>query len=1107
MDESKFDPYNDAEGLIRLGAFSHVRMFHALRSLSWMISRYTDWEDRSVKDISFEDLQAMGKLITKRNYLNYDGQTGYINLCNHYDWHVFYVPEKYMKSKYARNNDLRYLTGKENRGGNTTTFFMSGMGADQLRAMNRKNKIIGRNEETLESLEGLRKDLRALLPIMQTIHDHLLEGRDRSKKLEGPLADALTAWCALAIAAKEPFYSEEAADTPEADAALEEPLERPTDKLDDKPTKKAKSEPKKDEKKETPKKSPAKQASKAGKAMKGASNDASYEQYLPKGTKLTPEETRYMTIIARLLTEKKKVNINDIAFETNETIEETKKVLLELRKKEILNLTSYGNLEMWEPERRKKAEAAAPAAKKTGSRTETFYKRFTFELPDGYDLERENDQRCVFYLNEHDDGNGTLVYDYLNTMTLEKFTDLEPGESPIQRIRDSFYTKEWYEISGEPKSGIMTEQGLFFRAGDPVDTYSMMYLYQLSDTEALVFREKVMEGKKRDLSYHLDKYEHFLQAIGNICVDGKPVPAAGITAAELWDKVRAYRDVNYEEPGESRKKEEKKIKTKPAAKPEKIEKYNEMFGFAFPAGYEMRWETGEDGDRKCWIQYGSYYKDNGEKEYRFKALLSENQPADPLPGERPIQALKRINQDAIFSSVSTDPKAELMVKATPLNILGRIVNLYAVWLIVEKNAREYFLVNCIGTWDEDHEKQLEYYRCMIDVTNALRVNGKPLPQLTESPENLMRKMPPIFDENTRTLRGNVNVEVSVNGSTVSSSTVYGDNAGNIHSRKRYTADMMPPGTDNPEKMAEELNDMDPEQAEKMLNLLIGMNELNDALSDLNDTVSGKKKEPTTEQKTVNSRPVQTTNKSTQTTNGNVRIMDFGGATILDGMDYMADTDPRPMVIPEGVTQIGDSYFSHCHMESVTLPSTMRILGHHVFSNCSNLKKVELNEGLEKIDGLVFADSPLMTEITLPDSIRWIDNDAFLVEFSVSNPRSNMTVRLSGNLARYLVRNNEYPDIPAIRAKEFIIEGRSYRSLEDYVRKPGSGKPVKTESPGRNAPPSQETDEQKQQRRDAILKQIKDLETERDAAKGLFSGFKKNKLQKRIDELKEKLRQL
>ena len=70
---------------------------------------------------------------------------------------------------------------------------------------------------------------------MKTICDGFLVNRDRSKKLEGPLADALAAWCALSVAAKEPFYSEEAANTPEADAALGGPLERPTDSFDDTP--------------------------------------------------------------------------------------------------------------------------------------------------------------------------------------------------------------------------------------------------------------------------------------------------------------------------------------------------------------------------------------------------------------------------------------------------------------------------------------------------------------------------------------------------------------------------------------------------------------------------------------------------------------------------------------------------------------------------------------------------------------------------------------------------------------------------------------------------------------------------------------------------------
>lgn len=229
MDESLFDENEDQEALIRLGAFSDVRMLHKLRSLSWMVSRYTKLGNHAISDISFSELQKMGELIEKKNGLNYDGSSGFVNLCNHYDWHVFYVPDDYAKSSTASNTDLRYLTGKENRGGNTMSIFIPGV--SNIGDMNRNNDIISRNEETLESLESLRKDLEALLPVMETIYDGLLNDRDRSKKLEGALADALTAWCALAIAAKEAFYSEEAADTPEADAALQKPLVRPTDKL------------------------------------------------------------------------------------------------------------------------------------------------------------------------------------------------------------------------------------------------------------------------------------------------------------------------------------------------------------------------------------------------------------------------------------------------------------------------------------------------------------------------------------------------------------------------------------------------------------------------------------------------------------------------------------------------------------------------------------------------------------------------------------------------------------------------------------------------------------------------------------------------------------
>ena len=218
---------------------------------------------------------------------------------------------------------------------------------------------------------------------------------------------------------------------------------------------------------------------------------------------------------------------------------------------------------------------------------------------------------------------------------------------------------------------------------------------------------------------------------------------------------------------------------------------------------------------------------------------------------------------------------------------------------------------------------------------------------------------------------------------------------------------------------------------------------------------------------------------------------------------MADTDPRPLVIPEGVVRIDDSVFSHCHMESVTLPRTMRTLGHHVFSTCENLKKVELNEGLEEIDAFIVSDCPKMTEITLPDSIRKIDNDAFLAEFSVTNPVSHITVKLSGKLARYLVANNEYPDIPALRARDFVVDGERYKSLEDYVRRAPKQERNRTVSTGGNGA----TEEQKQHERNALINRITALEKERDSLGGLFAGLKRKKLQKEIDMLKEEIRKL
>ena len=235
LEEQCFDPYTDQEAMIRKGMFKKVSALHALRSLAWTVGSVAERDGRELADFSFDELTDMGDFIEAQDRLNYDRDEHFATLCSQYDWHVFYVTDSYIadrSSGWSSDEDLRRWCRKENRGGNTMFGFFGG-DLSALQRMRRVTSLIQRNEETLDSLEGLRKDLQELLPLMETIHDGLLADRNREERLEGPLADALSAWCALAIAAKEPFYTEEATDSPEANAGMDEPLQRPRDRLDD----------------------------------------------------------------------------------------------------------------------------------------------------------------------------------------------------------------------------------------------------------------------------------------------------------------------------------------------------------------------------------------------------------------------------------------------------------------------------------------------------------------------------------------------------------------------------------------------------------------------------------------------------------------------------------------------------------------------------------------------------------------------------------------------------------------------------------------------------------------------------------------------------------
>lgn len=63
------------------------------------------------------------------------------------------------------------------------------------------------------------------------------------------------------------------------------------------------------------------------------------------------------------------------------------------------------------------------------------------------------------------------------------------------------------------------------------------------------------------------------------------------------------------------------------------------------------------------------------------------------------------------------------------------------------------------------------------------------------------------------------------------------------------------------------------------------------------------------------------------------------------------------------------------MEDVQLPSTLKQIEYNAFTECKNLKKIRLPDGLEMIGKWGFAKSGL-TELVLPRSVRTVGAYAF-----------------------------------------------------------------------------------------------------------------------------------
>ena len=90
-----------------------------------------------------------------------------------------------------------------------------------------------------------------------------------------------------------------------------------------------------------------------------------------------------------------------------------------------------------------------------------------------------------------------------------------------------------------------------------------------------------------------------------------------------------------------------------------------------------------------------------------------------------------------------------------------------------------------------------------------------------------------------------------------------------------------------------------------------------------------------------------------------------------------NTEIRDLVIPDGVTSIGDYAFGGCYrLTSVTIPNSVTSIGSNAFNNCSGLTSVTIPNSVTSIGAYAFGGCYRLTSVTIGNSVTSIGDYAF-----------------------------------------------------------------------------------------------------------------------------------
>ncbi len=111
--------------------------------------------------------------------------------------------------------------------------------------------------------------------------------------------------------------------------------------------------------------------------------------------------------------------------------------------------------------------------------------------------------------------------------------------------------------------------------------------------------------------------------------------------------------------------------------------------------------------------------------------------------------------------------------------------------------------------------------------------------------------------------------------------------------------------------------------------------------------------------------------------GNSFLSDYG--TTL----FIWDEEITDIVVPEGVTRLGDSVFFTQVIDSISFPSTLTTIGEEAFRN-AYFDSIVLPEGVTTIENEAFSGCNNLISITIPASLTYAGNDVFIDCYNLQN---------------------------------------------------------------------------------------------------------------------------